>query len=47
MVIGELETDMDDRAGPQSAKPRYDQGIVRDDAQAIVDGAPTRIACSH
>lgn len=48
MVIGDLEPDVDDRAGPQSAKPRYDdQGVLRDDAQEIVNGALTAIACSH
>ena len=47
MVIGELESEVDDRSGTHTAKPRYDQGVLRDDAQEIVNGAPTPIACSH
>ena len=47
MVIGEMESEADERAGASSGKPRYGQGVLRDDAQEIVDGAPIRIVCSH
>ncbi len=47
MVIGELESEVDDRSGTHTAKPRYEQGVLRGDAQEILNGAPTRIVCSH
>lgn len=47
LVIGDLEPEVDDRSGLQSAKPRYDQGVLRDDAEEIVNGTLTPLACSH
>ncbi|KAI1785759.1 RabGAP/TBC [Ganoderma leucocontextum] len=37
MVIGELESEVDDRPGMLNSKPRYDRGVLRDDALEIVD----------
>ncbi|KAI0630103.1 RabGAP/TBC [Trametes polyzona] len=37
MVIGEMESEMDDRAATHTAKPRYEQGSLREDADEIVN----------
>ena len=45
MVVGELDPDADAAAAP--SRPRYDQAVLRDDAQEIVNGALCRIACAR
>ncbi|OSC97452.1 RabGAP/TBC [Trametes coccinea BRFM310] len=36
MVIGDMESEVDDRTAPPHSKPRYDQGVLREDAEEIV-----------
>ncbi|KAI8993869.1 RabGAP/TBC [Trametes punicea] len=37
MVIGDMESEVDDRTTAHHSKPRYDQGVLRGDAEEIVN----------
>ncbi len=47
MVIGDMESDVDDRVAAHTAKPRYEQGTLREDAEEIVNGTHLWIVWSH
>lgn len=47
MVIGDMESEVDDRVAAHTAKPRYEQGTLREDAEEIVNGAHPWIVWSH
>lgn len=47
MVVGDMESEAEDRAAAHTAKPRYEQGTLREDAAEIVNGAYLRIVWSH
>ncbi|KAI0665916.1 RabGAP/TBC [Trametes maxima] len=37
MVIGDMETEVEDRSAALSTKPRYDQGVLRGDTEEVVN----------